>query len=90
MNKIKLVQLSELRAVIEAGGVLSVTLEGAGTGFATRLTTRSGALSLASKNTGQQRVFADPRTALALFKQMGIVEVRIDTRNWSTDQKSLA
>lgn len=90
MNQIKLVLFSELRAVIEAGGVLSVTLEGAGAGFATRLTTRSGALSLASKNTGQQRVFADPRTALALLKQLGVVEVRIDTRNWSTGQKSLA
>lgn len=78
--------LEQLRAAIASGAVLSITLEGVGDAFAVRITMRRGAAVLVATNTGRPRSFADPRRALLLLKELGIVEAKIDTRGWSTNQ----
>ena len=35
------------------------------------------------------RAFADPRAAFGLFRELGIVDLRIDNRSWAPEQKSL-
>lgn len=91
MGDIQLVELSKLRAVVDAGGVLSVTLVGVDQGWMTRITTRTGTLSLMSTRARTKpRSFVDPRAAFNLFREMGIVDLRIDNRTWSPEEKSLA
>lgn len=81
--------LEQLRAAIASGAVLSITLEGVGDAFAVRITMRRGAAVLVATNTGHPRSFADPRRALALLKELGIVDVKVDTRAWSNDQAQI-
>ena len=78
--------LEQLRAAIASGAVLSITLEGVGDSFAIRITMRRGAAVLIATNTRRPRSFADPRRALTLLKELGIVEAKIDRRAWSADQ----
>lgn len=90
MKEIQLVGLSELRAVVSAGAVLSVTLVGVDDGWMTRIATRTGMLSLMSTRARTKpRSFVDPRAAFGLFRELGIVDLRIDNRSWAPEQKSL-
>lgn len=90
MEKMQLVGLSELRAVVGAGAVLSVTLVGVDDGWMTRIATRTGMLSLMSTRVrAKPRSFADPRSAFSLFRELGIVDLKIDNRSWSPEQKPI-
>lgn len=82
--------LEQFRALVNSGGVLSVTLEGVGKDFAVRIETRRGDGTLVLSNAKHKpRTFADPRRALLLLRDLGIREARLDTKNWTPQQTSL-
>lgn len=81
MKDIQLVGLSELQAAVDAGGALSAILVGVDRGWMTRIATRIGTLSLMSTRArARPRAFADPRAVFGLFRELGIVDLRIDNR----------
>lgn len=81
--------LEQLRAAIASGAVLSITLEGVGDSFAVRISMRKCVAVLVTTNSGRRRTFADPRRALSLIKELGIADVKVDTRKWAVSQGSL-
>lgn len=83
--------LSQLRALSEAGGLLSVTLEAVGRDFAVKLETRRGdGILVKSNSRDTPRTFADPRKALlALRDELGVREAKIDARAWRPEQNVL-
>lgn len=82
--------LSQLRALAQSGGLLSVTLEGAGRDFAVKLETRRGDGVLVKSNAPTvPRTFADPRKALVMLRELGVREARIDARAWHPEQNEL-
>lgn len=83
--------LSQLRALAQSGGLLSVTLEGTGRDFSVRLETRRGDGVLVKSNAPTvPRTFADPRKALVMLRdELGVREARIDARGWHPEQNML-
>ena len=78
--------LEQLRALSDAGGILSVTLEGKGNAFSIKVETRRGeAVLVLANNRSKHRTFADPKRALLLLREIGVRELRIDTRQWNPD-----
>lgn len=82
--------LEQFRALVNSGGVLSVTLEGTGNQFAVTIETRRGNGTLVVANARHKpRTFADPRRALVLLRDLGIREALIKTTGWTPEQKGL-
>lgn len=90
--EMKTLTLEQLRALQEGGGVTSVTLTAnGGHDFSVQIEMRKGGDAvLVATNTKQPRTFADPRRALALLRDLGIREARIDARNWAPEQRAIA
>ncbi|MDY7577391.1 hypothetical protein RGU70_03490 [Herbaspirillum sp. RTI4] len=82
--------LEQLRATTSAGGVVSVTLKGQGSGFFMEIATRSGkdAFLVKARSTEPRR-FGSPNSALMVLRDLGIVVAQIDASNWDPDQKEV-
>ncbi|KVT75683.1 hypothetical protein WT25_01980 [Burkholderia territorii] len=79
--------LSQFRLTQKAGGVLGVALRGEGTSFEVHIETTYGPAALVKTRTltngePDRRRFSDLDKALSLLQQVGIYEVRIDSRQW--------
>lgn len=75
--------LEQFRATNSAGGVLSVTLKAEGAGFEMQIETRRGLAKLVkARDKGETRRFIDPRKALLLLRDLGILEAHIDSQQW--------
>lgn len=81
--------LSQFRTTVEAGGILSVTLKGNGSGFAIMGETRRGDAVLIDQRKKQPRLFADPRKALGILREMGIQKATIDAEAWRPEQAAM-
>lgn len=82
--------LDQLRTTQHAGGVASVTLRASGKEFGIEIKLKAGGDAvLVVKNTGKTRSFADPRRALMLLREMGIVKASVDTAAWEPAQGDL-
>lgn len=82
--------LDQLRAAQAGGAVLSVTLRAAGAGFEIEVETRGGPARLVkSRNKRETRRFIDPRKALLLLRELGLLEARIDARDWRPEEQTL-
>ena len=84
MNKIT---FAELRALVEAGAVVEVTLEAAGQRFLLKVTTRHAeAVLVATNNRDKPRAFSDPRRAMSILRGIGVRRVVLDCVRWTPEQ----
>lgn len=81
--------LDQFRVLTESGGVLGVTLRAVGSSFCIEAETRRGEAVLVPQRSKNPRRFTDPRRALALLRDLGIREAKIDTKNWRPEQVDL-
>ena len=81
--------LDRLRAAVEAGGVLSVTLRAQGSAFALIAETRRGDAVLVDARRKEPRTFADPRKALKLLRDLGIHKAGLDAEQWRPEEAEL-
>jgi hypothetical protein len=88
----QLLTLEQLRAAQQAGGVLMVTLYGEGAAFVIQIETRRGPAQLVkarrAHTSPEVRRFADPRKALLLLRDLGILEARIDSQQWRPEDQA--
>jgi hypothetical protein len=79
--------LEQFRATNSAGGVLSVTLKADGAGFEMEIETRRGPAKLVkARDKNETRRFIDPRKALLLLRDLGILEAHIDSQRWRPEE----
>jgi hypothetical protein len=69
--------LEQFRAMVDAGGVLSVTLKAQGAGFMVNVETRRGEAVMVRARDKAPRRFVDPRKAMVLLRDLGIREARV-------------
>ncbi|MCF8208748.1 MAG: hypothetical protein K9K38_04985 [Rhodoferax sp.] len=80
--------LEQLKATTQAGGVTGITLRGDGAAFVVSVQTlRAEAILVTSRK--QPRRFADPRKALHVLRSTGWNECRIDTTQWRPEDRAL-
>jgi hypothetical protein len=76
--------VEQLRAAQQTGGVASVTLKAEGGAFLVAVSTRNGGKGvLITTRAKTPRRFRDPRKAMLLLRQLGIVTARVDTTRWN-------
>jgi len=82
--------LEQFRATVAAGGVMAVTLKAQGAVFAVQAETRRGGDAvLVDTRRKQPRMFADPRKAMMLLRDMGIRDAKLDTQSWRPEQADM-
>ena len=89
----KTMNLDQLRASADAGGVTGITLKAQGAAFVVNIETLRGqAVMVTTKGRAGQaplpRKFLDPRKAMLLLRDVGINELRIDGAAWRPDDAS--
>ena len=83
------ITLDQLRTMQSAGGVQAVTLSGDGGAFCLRAETRRGAEATLITQKGHPRRFRQVNKAVALLREMGIYDVRLELRHWNPEQAEL-
>lgn len=81
--------LDQFRTTTETGGVLSVSLVAQGGEFHIEAETRRGSAVLTKARSKDFRQFRNVTKALALLRELGIREAKIDARNWRPEQADL-
>jgi hypothetical protein len=81
--------LEQFRTTTETGGMLSVSIIAQGGTFHIVGETRRGNASLIKTRGKEPREFRDATRALALLRELGIREAKVDTRNWRPEQADL-
>jgi hypothetical protein len=82
--------LEQLRAAHVAGAVQSVVLRADAGAFEIEIETLGGPVRLVkARSKSEARRFVDPRKALLLLRQLGIVEARVDTHDWRPEEREL-
>lgn len=78
----------QLRAAVNAGGIVGVTLKGRGSGFFMEIATRSGkAAVLCKARSSDPRRFGSPNSALMVLRELGIAVAQLDATDWNPEQK---
>lgn len=78
--------LDQFRTVTEAGGLLSVSLVAQGGSFHVEAETRKGRAVLVKARGNALREFRNPAKAMLLLRDLGVREMRTDTRQWQPEQ----
>jgi hypothetical protein len=78
--------LDQFRTVTEAGGLLSVSLVAQGGSFHVEAETRKGHAVLVKARGSVLREFRNPAKAMLLLRDLGVREMRTDTRQWQPEQ----
>lgn len=79
--------VDQFRTSYDTGAVLSVTLVANGGAFEIQIETRRGLAQLVKlRPKDAPRRFVDIRKALMLVHELGIPEVRIDSKKWRPDE----
>ncbi len=78
--------LDQFRTVTEAGGLLSVSLVAKGGTFHVEAETRKGLAVLVKARGNALREFRNPTKAMLLLRELGVREMRTDTRQWQPEQ----
>lgn len=81
--------LDQFRTVNEAGGLLSVSLVAQGGTFHVEAETRNGHAVLVKARGSALREFRNPARAMLLLRDLGVREMRTDTRQWQPEQAEL-
>ena len=81
--------LEQFRTTAATGAVLSVTLRAQGAKFYVQAETRRGEATLITKRGKAPRGFANPIKALALLRELGILESRVETTDWRPEEAEM-
>jgi len=81
--------LNQFRTVTEAGGLLSVSLVAKGGTFHVEAETRKGLAVLVKARGNALREFRNPAKAMLLLRELGVREMRTDTRQWQPEQAEI-
>lgn len=81
--------LDQFRTVTEAGGLLSVSLVAQGATFHVEAETRKGRAVLVKARGKALREFRNPAKAMLLLRELGVREMRTDTRQWQPEQAEI-
>jgi hypothetical protein len=81
--------LDQFRTVTEAGGLLSVSLVAKGGSFHVEAETRKGLAVLVKARGNALREFRNPAKAMLLLRELGVREMRTDTRQWQPEQAEM-
>lgn len=81
--------LEQFRTTLETGGIVSVSLVAQGGSFHVQAETRGGQAVLTKSKSAILREFRNVTSALAMLREMGVREVKVDTRNWRPEQADL-
>jgi hypothetical protein len=90
MRNMQNLTLDQFRTVSEAGGLLSVSLVAQGGSFHVEAETRKGQAVLVKSRGDALREFRNPAKALLLLRELGVREMRTDTRQWQPEQAELS
>lgn len=83
--------LEQLRAAFDVGGILAVTIEGKGGLFYVRIETRRGGDAvLVTARAKAPRAFVELQPLVLMLRDIGIREMKIDTREWRPEQRALS
>lgn len=82
--------LDQFRTVTEAGGLLSVSLVAQGGSFHVEAETRKGHAVLVKARGKALREFRNPAKAMLLLRDLGVREMRTDTRQWQPEQAEMS
>ena len=82
--------LDQFRTVTEAGGLLSVSLVAKGGSFHVEAETRKGHAVLVKARGNALREFRNPAKAMMLLRDLGVREMRTDTRQWQPEQAEMS
>jgi hypothetical protein len=89
MRNMQNLTLDQFRTVTEAGGLLSVSLVAQGGSFHVEAETRKGQAVLVKSRGETLREFRNPAKAMLLLRDLGVREMRTDTRQWNPEQAEL-
>ena len=90
MNNMQTVDLDQLRALIAAGSVQSVTFEAVGKDFALKVAMpKSEAVLVPANSRHKPRLFADLRRAFLVLSDLGIRQALVDVSGWEPKQREL-
>lgn len=81
--------LDQFRTVTQAGGLLSVSLVAKGGTFHVEAETRKGHAVLVKARGSALREFRNPAKAMLLLRELGVREMRTDTRQWQPEQADI-
>ena len=81
--------LEQFRTTAATGAVLSVTLRAQGAKFYVQAETRRGDATLITERSKTPRGFANPIKALALLRELGIWESRVETTDWRPEEAEM-
>ncbi len=81
--------LDQFRTVTESGGLLSVSLIAQGGSFHVQAETRRGQAVLVKARGGALREFRNSNKAFMVLRELGIRDLRVDTKNWRPEQADL-
>ena len=81
--------LEQFRTTAATGAVLSVTLRAQGAKFYVQAETRRGDATLITERGKTPRGFANPIKALALLRELGIRESRVETTDWRPEEAEM-
>ena len=81
--------LDQLGAASLAGGILGITLQARGAAFAVQVHTRTGEAVMVKARSKEPRLFADPRKAMLLLRQLGLTQWTVDASSWQPEAKAL-
>ncbi len=80
--------LEQLKAATQAGGITGITLRGDGAAFVVDVQTQRGTAIMVTSRQKPRR-FADPRKALQVLRSTGWIECRIDAALWRPEDRAL-
>lgn len=89
MSTMQTMALDQLRAAFDAGGLSSASLRAQGKAFYIIADSRIGPVILVRRSDRKPRTFAEPRRAMALLRDMGFVEIKVDMTLWDVKQGDL-
>lgn len=89
VSNVQQLTLEQFRATVESGGVMTVTLKACGATFAMQAETRRGDAVLVDSRRKQPRMFTDPRKAMRILRDMGILNAKLDTVAWQPEQADI-
>jgi hypothetical protein len=84
------IDVSQVAAAIQSGGVISANLQGRGGSFYIEFETRTGFAELVTTNAPQKpRAFKNPLKALALVRELGLATGRFNIEGWRPEDAKL-
>jgi hypothetical protein len=81
--------INQFKASVESGGVVGAVLRATGASFFIVAETRKGEAVLVGAKNKEPRPFANLNKAMLLLREFGIVDAKIDGKQWQPEMREL-